>query len=232
MADIQGTWDPRFEGVATALSASLDAGTDVGASVAVLVGGEPVVDIWGGTRRRGRDGALGGGHHHQRLVDHQDHDLPVRPDAGRPGRPRLLRAGGPLLARVRRRRQGGASRSATCMAHTAGLPGWDEPLAPEDLADWERCTAAAGRPGTVVGAGHGVGLPRRDPGLPDRRGGAADHRRCPSGRGSPPRWPGRSAPTSSSACPESEDHRVSVVIPPPPLDLDGAQPYRAGRPGR
>ena len=27
---------------------SLDAGTDVGASVAVLVDGEPVVDIWGG----------------------------------------------------------------------------------------------------------------------------------------------------------------------------------------
>ena len=49
MADIQGTWDPRFEGVATTLSASLDAGTDVGASVAVLLGGEPVVDIWGGT---------------------------------------------------------------------------------------------------------------------------------------------------------------------------------------
>jgi len=48
MADIQGTWDPKFEGVADTLSASLDAGTDVGASVAVLVGGEPVVDIWGG----------------------------------------------------------------------------------------------------------------------------------------------------------------------------------------
>ncbi|MBV8463195.1 MAG: beta-lactamase family protein, partial [Acidimicrobiales bacterium] len=49
MAQLQGTWDPRFEGVAQTLSASLDAGTDVGASVAVLVDGELVVDIWGGT---------------------------------------------------------------------------------------------------------------------------------------------------------------------------------------
>ena len=49
MADIQGAWDPRFEGVATTLADSLDAGTDVGASVAVLLHGEPVVDIWGGT---------------------------------------------------------------------------------------------------------------------------------------------------------------------------------------
>ena len=49
MAAIQGTWDPRFEGVVTTLSASLDAGTDVGASVTVLLGGEPVVDVWGGT---------------------------------------------------------------------------------------------------------------------------------------------------------------------------------------
>ncbi len=49
MADVQGTWDPQYEGVAATLAASLDAGSDVGASVAVLVGGEPVVDIWGGT---------------------------------------------------------------------------------------------------------------------------------------------------------------------------------------
>jgi CubicO group peptidase (beta-lactamase class C family) len=48
VADIKGNWDRRFEGVATALAASLEAGTDVGASVAVLLGGEPVVDIWGG----------------------------------------------------------------------------------------------------------------------------------------------------------------------------------------
>src|ERR1019366_10389449 len=48
MADIEGTWDVRFDGVASTLAASLEAGTDVGASVAVFLEGEPVVDIWGG----------------------------------------------------------------------------------------------------------------------------------------------------------------------------------------
>jgi CubicO group peptidase (beta-lactamase class C family) len=48
MADIQGTWDQRFDGVVTTLDSSLDAGTDVGASVAVFLDGEPVVDVWGG----------------------------------------------------------------------------------------------------------------------------------------------------------------------------------------
>ena len=48
MADVQGTCDARFDGVRNALSASLDSGADVGASVAVYLHGEPVVDIWGG----------------------------------------------------------------------------------------------------------------------------------------------------------------------------------------
>jgi CubicO group peptidase (beta-lactamase class C family) len=48
MADVEGTCESRFEGVRSALSASLDSGADVGASVAVYLHGEPVVDIWGG----------------------------------------------------------------------------------------------------------------------------------------------------------------------------------------
>ena len=48
MADIQGTWDERFDIVAETLASSLDAGTDVGACVSVFLRGEPVVDIWGG----------------------------------------------------------------------------------------------------------------------------------------------------------------------------------------
>jgi len=48
MADIGGTWDPRFAPVVEVLSSSLDTGADVGASVVVLLDGEPVVDVWGG----------------------------------------------------------------------------------------------------------------------------------------------------------------------------------------
>ena len=43
------------------------------------------------------------------------------------------------------------------MGHTAGLPGWDEPLAAEELADWDRCTSLLAaqapwwEPGTASG---------------------------------------------------------------------------------
>jgi hypothetical protein len=45
MADIEGTWDPRFAAVVEVLSSSLDTGADVGASVVVLLDGKPVVDV-------------------------------------------------------------------------------------------------------------------------------------------------------------------------------------------
>ena len=44
MANIHGTCDDRFAEVSNVLSANLDAGLDLGASVAVTVAGEPVVD--------------------------------------------------------------------------------------------------------------------------------------------------------------------------------------------
>ena len=47
MADIHGSYDPLFVAVPNALSASLDENGG-GASVAVFVDGEPVVDVWGG----------------------------------------------------------------------------------------------------------------------------------------------------------------------------------------
>ena len=45
---VNGTCADRFEGVRDALVRSLEEGTDVGASVAVTVDGEFVVDLWGG----------------------------------------------------------------------------------------------------------------------------------------------------------------------------------------
>ncbi|GAA2046257.1 serine hydrolase domain-containing protein [Catenulispora yoronensis] len=47
MAEIQGSYEQRFAAVAETLAEQLDK-VDLGASVAVFVGGEPVVDIWGG----------------------------------------------------------------------------------------------------------------------------------------------------------------------------------------
>jgi CubicO group peptidase (beta-lactamase class C family) len=48
MAQIHGTCDERFIAVRDTLAANLDSGQDVGASVAVVLDGRPVVDIFGG----------------------------------------------------------------------------------------------------------------------------------------------------------------------------------------
>ncbi|MER8188276.1 serine hydrolase domain-containing protein [Kitasatospora sp. NPDC094015] len=47
MTDVEGVCEPRFEAVREALAALLGQ-DDVGASVAVRLDGEPVVDLWGG----------------------------------------------------------------------------------------------------------------------------------------------------------------------------------------
>ncbi|MET8978103.1 serine hydrolase domain-containing protein [Streptomyces sp. NPDC004539] len=48
MAELGGAYDARFAKLAESLAASLDTGEELGASVAVTVDGEPVVDLWGG----------------------------------------------------------------------------------------------------------------------------------------------------------------------------------------
>ena len=48
MAEISGSCDTQFSELRDILSANLDSGADVGASVAVMIDGEPVVDMWGG----------------------------------------------------------------------------------------------------------------------------------------------------------------------------------------
>ena len=45
---VHGLWDERFTKVRDVLAAQLASGADVGASAAIFIDGEPVVDIWGG----------------------------------------------------------------------------------------------------------------------------------------------------------------------------------------
>jgi len=222
MADIQGTWDPQYEQVATALAASLDAGTDTGASVAVLIGGDPVVDIWGGTVDEAGTApwvedtlvnvwsmtktmtflcAL-------MLADRGDLDFYAPVSRYWPE----FAAGGKEDVEVRH-----------LMAHTAGLPGWDEPMQPEDLADWERCTSLLAaqtpwwEPGTASGyhlvtQGYLVGeVIRRITGI------------------SVGKWFASEVAEPLGAdffigLPESEESRVSLVIPPPPMNLETLKP--------
>lgn len=159
MAEVFGECDARFDAVRAALATSLD-DQDVGASVAVYVGDEPVVDLWGGyvdgarTRRWERDtitcvwsttktmAALCA----LILADRGvlDLDAPVTrywPEFGALGKDQVL---------VRH-----------VLGHTSGLPTWDVPLQAEQLFDWGLMTSLLAEQGLnsepgAVGAYHGL----------------------------------------------------------------------------
>ena len=140
MAEISGTCDEKFAAVEKVLADNLDSGADLGASVAVYVDGEPVVDIWGGIA----DGDTGKAWERDTLVNvwsttktmtalcaliladagEIDFHAPVAtywPE---------FAAGGKESVEVRH-----------LMSHTAGLSGWAEPVAPDDLYDWDKVTS-------------------------------------------------------------------------------------------
>lgn len=141
MALVEGTTTERFAGLRQQLSDNLDQGEDVGASVAVFHRGELVCDIWGGYR----DAEHSTPWTADTLVNvwsttktmtflsmlllfdrgELDFTAPVAtywPE---------FAANGKSNIEVRH-----------LMNHTAGLSGWSEPLEPEALADWSRCTEA------------------------------------------------------------------------------------------
>ncbi len=218
MAEIQGTCDARFDGVRRALSDQLDRGDDVGASVAIFLHGDPVVDIWGGSVDEAHSAPW------ERdtitnvwsttktmtfvtaLILHDRGELDFHAPVATYW-PEFAAAGKEKVE-VRH-----------LMGHTAGLPGWDTPLVAEDLADWEKCTAALAaqapwwEPGTASGyhavtQGYLIGeVVRRITG---------------ESIGS---WFAREVAKPLEAdfhigLPESEDHRVSNVIPPPPISAE------------
>jgi hypothetical protein len=51
--DVQGYCDPKFDKVRDVLAESIASGADVGASVAVTLDGEMVIDLWGGYQDTG-----------------------------------------------------------------------------------------------------------------------------------------------------------------------------------
>ncbi len=48
---LSGTYDPKFERVAGEFEKNYRERGELGASVCVMLNGEPVVDLWGGTAR-------------------------------------------------------------------------------------------------------------------------------------------------------------------------------------
>jgi CubicO group peptidase (beta-lactamase class C family) len=156
MAEVQGSYDEKYAAVRDVLAANLDSGEDVGASVAVFVDGEPVVDIWGGytdeskTTPWQRDTIVNVWSTTKTmtalcaliLADAGDLDFSAPVATYWPE----FAAAGKDAVEVRH-----------LMSHTAGLSGWTEPLTIEDLYDWDKVTSLLAaqepwwQPGTASG---------------------------------------------------------------------------------
>ncbi len=164
--DVHGECDPRFEQVGKVLAASLDSGADLGASVALILDGQMVVDMWGGwadvEQTRHGDATRTNVWSTTKtmtslfallLVERGqlDLDAPVAeywPEFAANGKEQIA---------VRH-----------LMSHTSGVSGWAQPVRIEDLYDWDKSTSMlAGQapwwePGTASGyhalnQGHLVG---------------------------------------------------------------------------
>lgn len=139
MVEIHGSCADGFEPVREAFEANFDAGHELGASLCVTREGEVVVDLWGGDadtagRPWERDTIVNVWSTTKTMAaivmlmaaDRGliDLDAPVAtywPEFAANGKD------GVLVRHV--------------LAHSAGLPGWDPPIEPRALADWDAVTA-------------------------------------------------------------------------------------------
>jgi CubicO group peptidase (beta-lactamase class C family) len=218
MAEVQGHCDERFNAMRELLAANVDSRADCGASVAVMLEGECVVDMWAGHADEGRTQPW------ERdtitnvwsstktvmalcallLVDSGDLDLdaPVAtywPEFAANGKAGVL---------VRH-----------LLSHTSGVSAWAQPVEVDDIYDWEKSTAMLAaqapwwEPGSSSGyhalnQGHLVGeVIRRITGLK-------------LGEFLAKELAGPLGADFHIGLADSEFGRVSPVIPPPPLPID------------
>jgi CubicO group peptidase (beta-lactamase class C family) len=218
MAEINGTWDERFDSVRSALAENIDSDEELGASIVLDLDGEIAVDIWGGHKDEARTqpwdrdtitnvwsttktitslAAL-------MLVDRGqlDVDAPVArywPEFAAAGKQNVL---------VRH-----------IMGHTSGVSGLEQPAMAEDIYGWEKATARYASqepwwpPGSASGYhalnyGHLVGeVVRRITGMTLKQF-VADEIAGPLG-----------ADFQIGAA-EEDWPRIADVVPPPPLPFD------------
>jgi CubicO group peptidase (beta-lactamase class C family) len=155
MVVVDGDVSPGYEAVREAFAENFRSGGEVGGAVSAVVDNRVVVDLWGGAAnlREGRPwerdmlvnlfsttkglSALAVAHAHSRAV-------------------RIRRAGGHVLARVRRKRQHDVT-VRTLLSHQAGLCAIDTPMTVATLADPDAVAAAIGpqKPAWRPGERHG-----------------------------------------------------------------------------
>jgi CubicO group peptidase (beta-lactamase class C family) len=220
MTEVQGTVDPRFEAMREILQKSIDSGADLGASVAVVLHGEPVVDLWGGwsdtdkTVPWGRDTIVNVWSSTKTmmalsalvLADRGELDVYEKVAHYWPE----FAANGKADIEVRH-----------LLSHTSGVSGWAQPVVVDDIYDWEKSTSMLAaqapwwEPGTQSGyhalnQGHLVGeVIRRISGLK-------------LGEFFAKEIAGPLGADFHIGLDPSEFHRVSPVVPPPPMEIDWA----------
>jgi CubicO group peptidase (beta-lactamase class C family) len=154
--EIAGHCDPRFAAVRDAFAANFEAGREIGASFAVTVDGELVVDVWGGyadaarTRPWQSDTIINVFSTTKAMAALCAHILV---DRGQ------LDLDAPVARYWPEFAQAGKERITTrhVLSHAAGLPGIRQPLPTEALLDWNGMTEALAaeapwwEPGTANG---------------------------------------------------------------------------------
>ena len=154
--EIHGTCKPQFERVKAVFEENFEQRGDVGASVAVSLEGETMVDLWAGHRDRART-----------LPWEQDTIVNVYSTTKTMTALTALlladRGELDLYAPVKRYwpefAQNGKDQVEVrhFLSHSAGLSGMDEPMNDQDVYDWEKMVTALGRqapwwePGTASG---------------------------------------------------------------------------------
>lgn len=159
MTDISGTINPRFARVQEIFERNFDTGDDLGASVALIVDGEMVIDLWGGFIDQEKT-----------IPWQEDSIVPVYStsktmvalcaliliDRG------LLDPFAPVAKYWPEFAANGKDKIEVrhVMSHTSGLPAWDQPVTIDDVYDWDRATSmlAAQAPWWEPGSASGYEL--------------------------------------------------------------------------
>ena len=223
MTELNGHVKAGFEGVAEAFLANFkDDGFEVGASVSVIHRGETVVDVWAGHTDESRTSPW----RHDTITNVWSSTKTMMflvllelADRGALSLDDPVHVHWPEFAANGKK----DVKVVHLMAHTAGLPGWDRPMSPEDLYDHDLCAGALAaqapwwEPGTASGyhaisQGYLIGeVVRRVTGMS-----LGNYFRTTFAE-----------PLGADfhiGTPASCDARISNVIPPEPLALAGADP--------
>jgi CubicO group peptidase (beta-lactamase class C family) len=214
---LHGHCDARFSRVADALGQAIADGEEVGAAIAIDVRGESVVDIWGGHADAARTTPWGEdtivnvwsstknvvGLAGLMVIDRGLIDVDTKVADVWPG----FAANGKGDIEFRH-----------LLTHSSGLSGWEQPVTPDDVLDWDKSTSMLAaqapwwEPGTATGYqalthGHLIGeVVRRVTGKPMKRF-VAEEIAGPLG-----------ADFQIGARPEDDARIAEIVAPPDPFE--------------